>query len=727
MRKLLSLLVLISVYTLSFAGKGGSNDILKDITDGKFKGETPATIHPMMDGESYTQLSDNGKQIIKYSYKTGKQVQVLFDADKTRGAKVKSIEGYFFSPTEKLIMVYTNSEKLYRHSFVADYYLYDWDRNKMDALSDSTGKLRDPVFSPSGRMVVFGKGQDLRLKKLDYGTETIVTKSGENGDVFNGVTDWLYEEEFGVTNLIVWSPDSKYFAYVSLDESKVGTQHFDVYGKYPYKSDEDLYPTEYSFKFPKAGTPNPVVSLNIFEVLYKNTKKIELNESGEFYIPRLKWINETEDIAVFTLSRNQDVMKMYTVNYKSLIFKVLLEEHCDKYYDFRNLDYVTFLKDNKFTIASETDGYRHLYLYNANGLLNKQLTSGKYDVTGFCGVDTVKNIVYYQAAEISPLGREVYSVDLKGKKTLLTEAKGTSTASFNQMFTYFVKESSTATTPTQYTVCTSSGKSVRVLEDNADLSQVIAELPKKEFLTIKNAENIDLNAWMLKPQGFDASKKYPVVMFQYSGPDDQEVLDEYNVGLEQKLVEQGFIVVCVDGRGTGARGEQFRKSTYMNLGELESKDQVAAAKYLGSLPYVDKNKIGIWGWSYGGYNTLMSMSTGEKVFAAGVAVAPLTDWKFYDTAYTERYMRRPQENGAYDKSSPIAQAAKLNGKLLLVAGTADDNTHIQNVYAYSEQLVQANKQFDMQIYTNRNHGLKGGNTRYHLYTRITQFFIDNLK
>ncbi|MBN1462768.1 MAG: alpha/beta fold hydrolase [Paludibacteraceae bacterium] len=717
------------VITALSAQKSISSNLLKDIVAGKFDTKKPPTVTSMINGEFYTQLTEDGKKIIQYSYKTGKEEQVLFDVEKAKGVKLQRIEGYSFSPTEKTMLVYTNAEKLFRRSFVADYYVFDLFRNKLEALSDSVGKQRDPVYSPNGRLIVFGKGNDLRLKKLDYGTETIVTTSGKEGQFFNGVTDWMYEEEFGVTNLIAWSADSKYFAYVSLDNTQVGEYAFDVFGNYPITSTADLYPTSKKIKYPKTGTANPIPTVYIFDVFYKNTKKVDLKVEGEIYIPRMKWINSTEDFAVFTLNRNQDQLKLFSVNSKSLLSGLLLEEKSATYVDYTNIDYVQFLKDNKFTIASERDGYRHLYLYSATGILEKQLTSGNFDITNFYGCDTTKQLFYFQSAETSPLNRDVYCVDLKGKKVLLSEGKGTNSASFNSSFTYFVKESSTAKTPLEFSICTASGKKVRELvAPNSDLAQRVASLPQKEFLTIKNAEGIELNAWMIKPAGFDAGKKYPVVMYQYSGPNSQEVADEFAVGFEQELVANGFVVVCVDGRGTGARGEKFRKSTYQQLGTLEAKDQVAAAKFVGTLPYVDKNRIGIWGWSYGGFITLMSMSTGEKIFAAGVAVAPATDFKFYDTAYTERYMRRPQENlTGYETNSPMALASKLNGRLLLIAGTADDNTHIQNTYQYAEQLVQANKQFDMQIYTNRNHGLKGGNTRYHLYTRITQFFVDNLK
>ncbi len=710
------------------AKKNFSSDVLKGIVTGEYNAKAPSKVISTNDGENYTQLSDDGKIITLYSYKKGAEEKVLFDASKTKNMKVESIEGYFFSPDEKKIMVYTNSEQLYRRSFVADYYVFDVKRNRLEALSDSVGKQRDPLFSPNGRMVVFAKNNDLRLRKLDYGTVTLITQNAADGNVFNGVSDWVYEEEFAITKQIIWSPDSKYFAYVSLDNTKVGEYSFELYGNYPFKNDADLYPNIRTFKYPKAGTTNPIASLNIFNVYYKKNNTVDLKQLGDFYIPRIKWINKTEDFAVFVLNRNQNRLKMYSVNSKSLIPSLLLEEKSDTYVDYRNIDYVTFLPDNKFSIASERDGFRHMYLYGATGILDQQLTFGSYDITDFYGYDTIKELFYYQAATTSPLDRNVYCVDLKAKSKALTEGKGVKSAQFNKLYTYFIKNSSTASVPNTYSVCAASGKEVRVMEDNTALTQQIATMPQKEFLTIKNAQDIKLNAWMMKPANFDESKVYPLVIYQYSGPDFQEVLDAYSVGLEQELVNKGFIAVCVDVRGSGARGEKFRKGSYQYLGENEAADLITVAKNLGSISYIDKNRIGIWGWSYGGFTTLMAMSTGQKVFAAGVAVAPHTDWKFYDTAYTERYMRRPQENlTGYDSSSPMSLASKLQGELLLIGGTADDNAHIQNIYAYAEQLVQANKQFDMQIYMNRNHGLKGGNTRYHMFTRITEFFIDNLK
>ncbi len=726
MRKIRLVAVALIASAVMFAGKGRSQDFLSGLVKGQYAPKTPAAIQSMQDGESYTQLSADGKTITKYSYKSGKEVAVLFDASKTLGKKVEKIDGYFWGPKEKMMLIYTNAEKTGRHSFKADYYTFDVQRNKLLALSDSVGKQRDPIFSPNGLNVVFVRGNDICLKKIPYNSESRVTTSGANPMIFNGFADWMYEEEFAVTNLIAWSPDSKRIAYVSLDESEVGTYSYTVFGGYPFQSEADLYPTMNSIKYPKTGTKLPKASIHVFDVYYKKPMDVEFPEKGELYIPGIKWSNELEQFMVFSLNRNQDLLRMYSVNSKSLIAELLLEDKGDPYVDYRNINAVQFQNDGKFTFMSEKDGYRHLYLYKGNGLLDKQLTSGNFDVTEFYGYDTIKGMYYYQAAEASPLVRDVYSMDAKGKVAKLTEG-GVNNASFNLAYTYFMNETSSLNVPTKYLLYSANGKMVREVEENKDLAEQVAALPQKEFITVQGAAGDSLNAWVLKPADFSESKKYPVVMYQYSGPDYQEVLDAYSVGLEQNLAANGFIVVCVDARGSGARGEKFRKSTYMHLGEKEAQDMTAVAKYFNSQSYVAKGKIGIWGWSYGGYATLMAMSTGNA-FAAGVAVAPVTDWKYYDAAYTERYMRRPEENiNGYDRSSPMALASKLSGRLLLIHGTADENTHIQNTYNYAEQLTLANKQFDMQIYPNQKHALNGGNTRFHMFTRITEFFEDQLK
>ncbi|MDR1698560.1 MAG: S9 family peptidase [Prevotellaceae bacterium] len=716
MKKLLFVLL---IFACNISLSAQNRELLKDVADGKFVPQRPAQMHSLSDGESYAQLSADGKKIIKYSYKTGKAIETLFDASTTRGDKVPKIDGFSFSPNEKMMFVYTNSEALYRRSFLAVYYTFDVQRNRLEALTDNGEKVRDPLFSPDGFNVVYAKGNDLYLKKLLYGTTTAVTQNGSETFV-NGITDWLYEEEFGITSLIQWSPDSKRIAFVSLDLTEVGTQHFVI--------NDNLYPIVKSLKYPKAGTANPKPLLFVFDVYYAKLQKVNIeNENTDIYMPRLKWTNSAEDVALFTLSRNQDVMTMYVVNSKSLIANPLFSEKSDTFVDYRNIDYVQFLNDGRFSYTSERDGYRHLYLYRANGMLDKQLTQGNYDVTGFYGYDSIKKLFYYQAAETSPLNREIYSVDLKDKKTRLAGGNFYHRAQFNKTFTYFLDATSTLNTPTIYSIHNASGKEVRIVETNADLKEKMAKLPQKEFITLKTDNGTELNTWILKPADFSESKKYPVVLCPYNAPNFQNATNDFRVGIEQYLVSQGVIVVCVDGRGTGGRGTEFRNAVYMQLGQLEAHDQVAAAKELGKLSYIDPARIGIWGWSYGGFTTLMAMSTGEKVFATGVAVAPLTDFKFYDTAYIERYMRRPQENltGNYNQT-PLTLANKLNGKLLLVHGTADDNVHIQNTYKYAETLTEANKQFQMQIYSDLNHNIKGGNARYHLYVRIADFLIDNL-
>jgi len=450
----------------------------------------------------------------------------------------------------------------------------------------------------------------------------------------------------------------------------------------------------------------------------------------DFYIPGIRWTNSIDQLAVFKLNRNQNRLEMLMANPKSTLTKLVLRQD-DKYYvDYENINFVHFSADNQtFIGVSEQDGYRHIYQYNINGTIIKQLTKGKWDVTDVYGYDEKKQVVYYQSAEVSPLQRDVYSVDVKGKKTRLTDGKGTHAGSFNSTYSFFVDNASSIEVPNSFTLRTSSGTSVRTIENNAALASEFKalNLPKKEFFSFTTSENIQLNGWLLKPVNFDASKKYPVLMVQYSGPNSQEVLDKWKVDWEYYLATQNYVVACIDGRGTGARGSEFRKCTYEQLGILETKDQVEAAKYLGRQTYIDKDRVGIWGWSYGGTMTLMCMSTGDKVFKAGISVAPVTDWRLYNTAYTERFMRRPQENfKGYDASSALQRAGKLQGNLLLVHGTADDNVHTQNTMLYIDKLVAADKQFEMQLYTDKNHSILGKQTRRHLYTRMSEFLLKNL-
>jgi len=704
--------------------------LLYDITDGKFKVKTIDIPRSMNDGEHYT-LMVNDKAIVKYNYKTGATVDTLFSISRLKNSPIKQISGYEFSPNEGRMLVYTNVKKRYRRTFTADYYVFDVKRNELQTLSEN-GPQEVPLFSPDSRYIAFARENNLFMKKLDFNTETQLTKDGQVGTIINGTPDWVYEEEFTKTRYFEWSPDSKLIAFVRFDESKVPKYSYIQYKENATDKDNlTLYPLIVEFKYPKAGENNSKVSVCVYDDYSKSIKTMKLSdEDQDFYVPGIRWTNSIDQLAVFKLNRNQNRLEMLLANPRSTLTKLVLRQD-DKYYvDYENIDFVHFSADNQtFIGVSEQDGYRHIYQYNINGTVLKQLTKGKWDVTDVYGYDEKKQVVYYQSAEISPLQRDVYGVDVKGRMTRLTNGKGTHAASFNSTFTSFVDNASSMEVPNIFTLRTSSGTSIRTIGNNAGLASEFKalNLPAKEIFTFTTSENIKLNGWILKPVNYDASKKYPLLMVQYSGPNSQAVLDKWSVDWEYYLASQNYVVACVDGRGTGARGAEFRKCTYEQLGILETKDQVEAAKYLGQQTYIDKDRIGIWGWSYGGTMTLLCMTTGEKVFKAGIAVAPVIDWRLYNTAYTERFMRRPQENfKGYDVSSALKRADKLQGSLLLVHGTADDNVHTQNTMLYIDKLVAADKQFEMQLYTDKNHSILGKQTRRHLYTRMSDFLIKNL-
>ncbi len=703
--------------------------LLYDITDGKFKVKAFEMPHSMNDGLHFTQLV-NDRAIVRYDYKSGATVDTLFSLFRVKNSPVKKITGYEFSPNEAKMLVYTNVKKRYRRTFTADYYVVDVKRNEMLALSDN-GSQEVPLFSPDSRYVAFARDNNLFMKKLDYNTESPITTDGLEGSIINGTPDWVYEEEFGKTRYFEWSPDSKLLAFVKFDESKVPLYSFIQYKDELADKDKiTLYPGVVQFKYPKAGENNSKVSVCVYDDYYKNVKTMKLQDDQDYYVPRIKWTNTIDQLAVFKLNRNQNRLEMLLANGRSTLTKLVLRED-DKYYvDYENIDYIHFTSDNQYFIGvSEKDGFRHIYLYNMNGTVVKQLTKGNWDVTNVYGYDEVKKVVYYQSAQVSPLQRDIYSVDIKGKITRLTDGKGTHTGSFNSLLSTFVDNASSLEVPNTYTLRNNSGSSIRVIGNNAKLAATFKalNLPKKEFFSFTTSENIKLNGWMVKPLNFDPSKKYPVLMVQYSGPNSQEVLDKWSVDWEYYLATKDYVVACVDGRGTGARGAEFRKCTYEQLGVLETKDQTEGAKYLGQQTFIDKDRIGIWGWSFGGSMTLLCMSTGEKVFKAGISVAPVTDYRLYDTAYAERFLRRPQEDSkGYDAASALSRADKLQGNLLIIHGTADDNVHTQNTMLYIDKLVAADKQFEMQLYTDKNHSLLGQQTRRHLYTRMSDFLLKNL-
>ncbi len=720
--KLVSVLFVFCANALC-AQNGGKPVELKDITGGKFRQVTSVgEMRSLPDGEYYTAMNNERSMIIKYSYRSGNAVDTLFNVNTARECTFDKFDGYEISSTGHHIMVWCETEPIYRRSFKSVVYDYDVRRNYVKPISESKSKLMIPTYSPDGRMCAFVRDNNIWIRKFDFDTEVQVTKDGELNKILNGITDWVYEEEFAVTNLMAWSPDSEYLAFVRSDESDVKEYSMQMYG-------EGTYPSYYNFKYPKAGEKNSTVTLHSYCVQTRDTKHLDVPLDEDGYIPRITFTKNSDQLAVMTLNRHQNLFNMYYVNPKSGVSRLILREENKCYVDSEWLKSIQFL-NNGFLYVSEQDGYSHIYMYSPTGVMQRQVTKGNWDVTQLLGIDEATKTVYYESAEESPMQRAVYKIDAKGVKTKLSTEKGTNNAQFSANFAYYVNRYSNANTPMKITVNeTKTKKVLRTLQDNAALNERLAKynFAKKEFFTVNTASGVELNAWMVKPLNFDENKRYPVLMFQYSGPNSQQVLDSYSFDWERYLSTKDILVVCVDGRGTGARGEAFRKCTYMNMGDLESKDQVEAAHALAELPYVDGDRMAIWGWSFGGYNTLMALTVGKGTFKVGIAVAPPTDWRYYDTVYTERFMRTPQENQrGYDLTSPLKRVKELQGKLLLIHGTADDNVHFKQTMDYAEALVQANKQFDMHVYRDRNHGISGGNTRFHLYTKMSNYLFDNL-
>lgn len=708
---------------------------LQDVTNGVYWPKQIDGVNSMNDGESYTQLSPDHKRIVRHSFKTGKEIATVFDVETARGSKkLPRIDGYIMSPDEHRILIQTETKGIYRRSYTAVYYIYDVRNNTLEPLSEG-GPQQVPLFSPDGNVIAFARGNNLFLVKLLFGNaEVQVTKDGKFNEVINGLPDWVNEEEFTTNRSFDFSADSKVLAWVRYDESQVPIYSMQEFkGLYPARSEFDAYPGTYDYKYPVAGQKNSEVKVMTFDIKNRVTRTLDVPLDKDGYIPRIKFTSDPTKLAVITLNRHQSQMDVYMANPLSKVCKLVLREKNEKYVRETAYTQMKFY-DGHFSLLSERSGFQHLYWYNLGGQLEAQITKGNFEVTDFYGYDARTGSFYYASTQESPLRRAVYKADKQGRVKKLSSSVGTNSAKFSKTMKYYMNVYSSAQQPPVTSLCDNNGKIITTLIDNADLKAKVEKVAgKKEFFQFTTSEGVQLNGWMVKPRDFDASKKYPVVMYQYSGPGSQEVTDSWNLGFygagifESYLTEQGFICACVDGRGTGARGADFEKCTYLQLGLRESQDQVETAIYLGSLPYVDKANIGIWGWSFGGFNTLMSMSEGRPVFKAGVAVAAPSNWKYYDTVYTERYMRTPNENAAGYAINPMERAANLSGSLLLIHGTADDNVHFRNVAEMSEALVQANKQFEMQIYTNRNHSIYGGNTRYHLLTRMCDFFKRNLK
>ena len=710
---------------------------LQEVATGAYRAEGIYGIKPMLDGEHYTQISRDRKKIVKYSFKTGKEVATIFDVSTARNITLKSFDDYIMSPDESKILIQTETKTIYRRSYTAVHYIFNVRNNTLETLSDG-GPQQVPLFSPDGNQIAFVRDNNIFLVKLLFGnSESQVTKDGKFNHVLNGIPDWVYEEEFGFNRAFDFSADGTMLAYIRFDESEVPMYSFPWYkGLKPSLDEYSVYPGAYEYKYPMPGVDNSKVTVHTFDIKSKVTRQMDLPLDADGYIPRIQFTDNPDVLAIMTLNRHQNRFDLYFANPRSTLCKLVVRDEAEQYIKEEAYGNMTFYPEN-FVMMSERDGYNHLYLYSAGGNLIKQITKGEFEVKSFIGWDKKTNTYYYSSNEGSPLRTAIYKIDAKGRKTKLSSREGTNSAIFSKSMKYFINTFSNISTPPLITINDNTGKELITLVDNQRLKDKVASmtLPSKEFFSFKTSEGVELNGWMIKPANFDPNKKYPVIMHQYSGPGSQQVLDRWNIGsrsdngmFEAYMADRGFISVCVDGRGTGGRGAAFEKCTYLNLGVKEARDQVEAALYLGSLPYVDAKNIGIWGWSFGGYNTLMAMSEGTPVFKAGVAIAAPTDWRFYDTVYTERFMRTPKENmEGYEASSAMNRVNNLHGALLLMHGTADDNVHLRNASEYSEALVQADKQFDMHIYTNRNHSIRGGNTTKHLLTRVTNFFIEHLK
>ena len=729
--------ILFALCLCALVAFGQQQVTLQEVAAGAYRPEGIYGIKPMLDGEHYTRISSDRKKIVKYSFKTGQEVATVFDVSTARDCTLRSFDDYIMSPDESKILIQTETKAIYRRSYTAVHYIYNVRNNTLEPLSDG-GPQQVPLFSPDGNQIAFVRDNNIYLVKLLFGnSESQVTKDGKFNEVLNGIPDWVYEEEFGFNRAFDFNADGTMLAYIRFDESQVPMYSFPWYkGLKPALDQYAVYPGAYEYKYPMPGVDNSKVTVHTFDIKSKVTRQMDLPLDVDGYIPRIQFTNDANTLAISTLNRHQNRFDLYFCNPRSTLCKLVVRDEDNQYIKEEVYGNLKFYADN-FVMMSERDGYNHLYLYSAGGNLIKQITKGEFEVKSFLGWEPKTNTYYYTSNEGSPLRTAIYKIDGKGRKTKLSTREGSNSAIFSKSMKYYINTFSNISTPTVITINDNTGKTLTTLVDNQKLVQKVAglKMPTKEFFTFTTSDGVKLNGWMMKPADFDPAKKYPVIMHQYSGPGSQQVTDRWGIGsrgdggmFEAYMADRGFISVCVDGRGTGGRGAAFEKCTYMNLGVKEARDQVETALYLGSLPYVDKANIGIWGWSFGGYCTLMAMSEGTPVFKAGVAVAAPSDWRYYDTVYTERFMRTPKENmEGYEASSAMNRADKLHGELLLIHGTADDNVHLRNASEYSEALVQANKQFDMHIYTNRNHGIRGGNTTNHLLTRVTNHFLENLK
>ncbi len=716
--------LLLLVLFASFSAVGQQKITLEEIWSGSFRAQGMTELEAMKNTNQYTVLNSEGNsnQIDLYDFATLNKVSTLIDSKSF--PELEGIDSYTFSKDEKKILIANHSAQIFRHSFVADYFIYDIAAKSLLKIADY--KIQEPTFSPDGTKIGFAKDNNLFFYDLASKKTTQITSDGKKNAIINGITDWVYEEEFAFVRAFDWNGANDKIAFIRFDESEVPEFSMSMYVK-------GLYPTVDTFKYPKAGEKNAVASLHIYDVKTGTTKKINLGNYNDFYIARMQWTNEANTLCAQVLNRHQDNLDLLFVDGNSGAAKVVLNEKDKAYVDVT--DNLTFLKDNSFIWTSEKDGFNHIYHYDKTGKLKNQITKGNWEVTSYYGFDEKSGTIYYQSVENGSINRDVYSIKLNGSdKKHLSTMTGTNAATFSPNFQYFINSFSSSKNAPRYTLNESnSGKLIKTIVSNDALETKLGkfyDLPTKEFFELTTAKGNKLNAWMIKPKDFDATKKYPVFMYQYSGPGSQQVNNDWNSSDDywfMMLAQQGYIVACVDGRGTGFKGAEFKKCTQKEMGKLEVEDQIDAAKLFGTYSYVDKTRIGIFGWSYGGFMSSNCIFQGADVFKAAIAVAPVTSWRYYDSIYTERYMQTPQENASgYDNNSPITHVAKLKGNFLLIHGSGDDNVHVQNSMKMIEALVQANKQFDMAIYPDKNHGIYGGKTRLQLYTKMTNFIKEKL-
>lgn len=698
---------------------------LDEIWGGAFRTKGMDELNAMKNTNQYTVLNfdraSRSSQIDLYDFATLEKVNTLLSSKDF--SQLQGIDSYTFNKKENQILIANNSEQIFRHSAVSDYFLYDIASKSLTKIAEY--KIQEPTFSPDGTKIAFAYQNNLYVYEIASKKTQQITTDGKKNSIINGITDWVYEEEFGFVRAFDWNASGTKLAYIKFDESQVPEFSMDLYNR-------GLYPAQEVFKYPKAGEKNALVSLHLFDVASNKTQTVNLSNYNDFYIARIQWTNDANVLSAQVLNRHQNNLDLLFIDGNTATSKVVLNEKDKAYVDVT--DNLTFLKDNSFIWTSEKSGSNHIYHYDKTGKLKKQITTGNWEVTAYYGFDEKSGMVYYQSVENGSINRDVYAININGKnKKRLTTAVGTNRATFSPNFQYFINSFSSATKAPTFTLNDSkSGNVIKTIVSNEALEQKLAkyDIVPKEFTTITTEKGHTLNAWFIKPKDFDPNKKYPVFMFQYSGPGSQQVANQWNGTNDywfMMLAQQGYIVACVDGRGTGYKGAEFKKCTYKELGKFEVEDQIDAAKLIGNYSYVDKSRIGIFGWSYGGFMSSNCILKGNDVFKAAIAVAPVTSWRYYDTIYTERYMQTPQENASgYDENSPINHVSKLKGNYLLIHGTSDDNVHVQNTMVMIEALVQANKQFDWAIYPDKNHGIYGGKTRLQLYTKMTNFIKEKL-